>query len=693
MFERLPPADGLLVIDPLAGAVLYLNDAAAALFDIGEDRPSTPEQLIPELADLTPREFVTHVRRSGEPIELDVRIEPLSPGPFNPSGAVLVTIRKSETALVPDSGKRVERLEALWHLVVRRGFAGNEQVNAILREGVRGMGLEMASLGRVAGNELAIEFVVEAPVEAGERIPLAHSLARDALRGTGTFTVLDTEGEAQFNDLTPPARAFLSSAFRVDEEQWVVSFASAVPRERPFDESDWHYVDNLVEALSRSIERRESEARIEALAYSDALTTLPNRVALLARLDETIVEAERLGIRVAVLFIDIDGFKAVNDTIGHRAGDEVLAEVAQRLRSTLRREEFIGRLGGDEFAIIMTHVNQRHQLESIAQRIGSVLTAPFMVGDQRFSLAASIGVALYPDDATTRDELLSIADAAMYRAKEEGGARIRFREGGWTSEASVGGVAPSYLTSEPHEHGYLLMYQPIVDVHADSVFAAEALVRRVHPVHGLLAPEHGWSIARDEAGRRDLDRWVLREATLQARAWSLGGADLYVDVNLAAYDPREVEALFSDEALTSDLNRLRIEMSVSQFAAQSDEFRAFVERCVTSGISFVLDRFDGGFGTLQSLSHLPVRAVKLDRSLVENLASSGTSRALVEGTVTVAKSLGWQIIAKGVETDEQQELLVSLGVDGVQGFYVAHPMTAIDFGIWLRERASGDLSA
>jgi len=693
MFEPLPSADGMLVIDPLAGAVLYLNDAAAALFDIGEDRPSTPEQLLSELADLSPREFVTRLQRSGEPIEVLVRVEPLSPGPFNPSGAVLVTIRPAGTEQAPESGKRVERLEALWQLVVRRGFAGAEQVNAILREGVGGIGLETAILGRVAGSDLATEFVVDAPLEPGERVPITHSLARDALRGAGTFAVIDTERDSMFKDIVPSVRAFLSAAFRVEEERWVVSFASATPREAPFEESDWHYVDNVVEALSRSIERRESEARIEALAYSDALTTLPNRVALLARLDETILEAERLAIRVAVLFIDIDGFKAVNDTIGHRGGDEVLAEVAQRLRSTLRREEFIGRLGGDEFAIIMTHVNQRHQIESIAQRIGSVLTAPFAVGDQRFSLAASIGVAIYPDDATTRDDLLAVADAAMYQAKEQGGARIRFREGGWTSEASVGGVAPSYLTSEPHEHGYLLAYQPIVDVHTERVFAAEALVRRIHPVHGLLAPEHGWSIARDEAGMRDLDRWVLRETTLQARAWLLGGADLYVDVNLAAYDPREVETLFSDEELTSDLNRLRIELSASQFATPSEEFRSFVERCLTSGISFVLDRFDGGFGTLESLSHLPVRAVKLDRSLLENLGTSGTSRALVEGTVMVAKSLGWQVIAKGVETAAQQEILVSLGVDGVQGFHIAHPMTAIDFGIWLRERLRGDLSA
>jgi diguanylate cyclase (GGDEF)-like protein len=575
-------------------------------------------------------------------------------------------------------------------LVVRRGFAGAEQVRAILGEGVRGIGMESALLARLEGNELAVEFVVDLPeIEPGAKIPINRSPAREALLRAGTFAILDGEADASGGDLAIPGRAFLSTAFRVDDEQWVLTFASATPRTAPFDADDWHYADNVVEALARSIERRESEARIEALAYSDALTSLPNRIALLTRLDETIAEAERLGTRAAVLFIDIDGFKAVNDTIGHRGGDAVLAEVAQRLRSTLRREEFIGRLGGDEFAIIMTHVSQRHQIESIAQRIGSVLTAPFAVGEHRFSLAASIGVAIYPDDAATRDELLAIADAAMYRAKEQGGARIRFREAGWTSEASVGGVAPGYLSTEPYEHGFLLAYQPVVDVRTQRVVAAEALVRRVHPVHGLLAPEHGWSIARDEPGRRDLDRWVLREATAQARAWAMGGADFSVDVNLAAYDPREIETLFSDENAASDLHRLRIEMSASQFQSQSPESQAFVERCLTSGIAFVLDRFDGGFGSLQSLAHLPVRALKLDRTLVESATANHTSRALVEGTVVVAKSLGWQVIAKGVETAMQQDLLVSLGVDGVQGFHIAHPMTAIDFGLWLRERESG----
>jgi diguanylate cyclase (GGDEF)-like protein len=705
MFERLPPTDGrtvemdggeaLLIFDPLAGSLLYANAAAVALFDIGEHRPSSPEAIVPELADLTPREFVTRLALATRTLDIALRVETLKAGPFNPSDAVLVTVRRTAGALPDYGSKRIERLEALWSLVVRRGFAGDEQVGAILREGVEGIALEAALLGRVEAGELQVEFLVDTPeIEVFGRIPIDRSLARDALRRAGTFAVLDTEGDSQYKDALTPARSFLSAAFRVGEDQWVVTFTSQAPRVIPFDEDDWRYVDFLVEALARSLERRASDARIEKLAYSDALTSLPNRVALLTRLDETIAEAEHLGVRAAVLFLDIDGFKAVNDSIGHHGGDTVLAEVAARLRSTLRREEFIGRLGGDEFAILMSHIKTRGQIESIAQRIGGVLTSPFTVGEHRFSLAASIGVAIYPDDAATRDELLAIADAAMYQAKEQGGARIRFRDGEWTTQASVGGVAPAYLTTEPVDSGYLLAYQPILDVHRSRVVGAEALVRRVHPVHGLLAPEHGWSIARDEAGRRDLDRWVLREATSQARAWSHLGEDLRVDVNLAAYDPREIETLFSDENLTTDLERLRIEMSTAQFAAEpSPEFAAFIERCVISGMSFVLDRFDGGFASLQSLAYLPVQAVKLDRALVESITTSATSRALVEGTVVVARSLGWQVIAKGVETAAQQELLVSLGVDGVQGYHIAHPMTAIDFGTWLRDHGTGGLTA
>jgi diguanylate cyclase (GGDEF)-like protein len=481
-------------------------------------------------------------------------------------------------------------------------------------------------------------------------------------------------------------RSFLSAAFRIGDNRWVLTFSSVRPRESPFDDEDWRYVEDLIEAVSRGIERRESDAHIERLAYSDALTSLPNRIALLARLDEALAEADALGGRAAVLFLDIDGFKGVNDTVGHRGGDTVLAEVAERLRGTLRREEYIGRLGGDEFAIVMPRVASRTEIESIAQRIGGVLTFPFGIDDYRFSLSASIGVAIYPDDASGRDDLLACADAAMYAAKDDGGSRVRFRDptGGFENGT---GTTTSALASDQRDAGYLLCYQPILDLASGRINAVEALIRRIHPLHGLLAPERGWSIARDENGRRALDRWVLREAAAQARTWAAAGLPVRIDVNLAAYDVREIDAILEDAELASGLRRLRIELAPEQFAdpEQAGRIVEFIGHCASNGIGFALDGFNG-FGMLPSLASLPIDAVKLDRPLIEGVGSSRTARAIVEGSIVVAKSLGWNVIAKGVENAAQQEALASLGCDGVQGFFVAHPMTAVDLGTWLRER-------
>jgi diguanylate cyclase (GGDEF)-like protein len=600
---------------------------------------------------------------------------------------VLVTLRRRAIAFEGTvEEKRSERLESLWTLVVRRGFAGAEQVRALLREAVGGIELERATLARVELGELVVEFA-DNDDHVATRVPIDSSLERAAVAGSGTFAVLDTSLDREYLKFANETRSFLSSAFRVGEERWVLTFASSKPREQPFGREDWEYVDDVVEAVARGIERRANDERIERLAYFDALTSLPNRMALHARLDEALADAERTDARAAVLFLDIDGFKGVNDTVGHRGGDVVLAEVAQRLRSTLRRDEYIGRLGGDEFAIVMPCIADRAEIESIANRIGGVLTFPFAVEGNRFSLSASIGVAIFPDDARGRDELLACADAAMYSAKDDGGSRVRFRE--VQPEADASFAERSALAGEPRDMGYLLCYQPILDIRSGRVTAAEALIRRIHPVHGLLAPERGWSIAHDEAGRRALDRWVLREATMQAGAWNRAGTPIRIDVNLAAYDIGEIDALLANDELADDVRFLRIEISPRQFEDErADAMLAFVKHCAANGVGFTLDGFDGKLGALASLAHLPIQSIKLERALVEGIPVSRTTRAIVEGSILVARSLGWSVVAKGVETSAQNDALVGLSCDAVQGYFVAHPMTAKDFGAWLHERSA-----
>jgi EAL domain-containing protein (putative c-di-GMP-specific phosphodiesterase class I) len=287
----------------------------------------------------------------------------------------------------------------------------------------------------------------------------------------------------------------------------------------------------------------------------------------------------------------------------------------------------------------------------------------------------------------------------MYAAKDDGGSQVRFCEvplerGAPAETAPPGDSIGTFDSAGPLDPGYVLCYQPILAVKTGRVAAAEALIRRIHPVHGLLAPERGWSIASDHSGRRALDRWVLREASAQARAWNAAGIPIRVDINLAAYDLGEIDMLLCDDDLGHDARGLRIEISTSQLGGETgDRLVRFTEHCAQSGIGFVLDGFDGSLGGIAALSHLPIDALKLERQLVEGVLVSRTTRAIVEASVLVARSLGWHVIAKGAETAAQRDALVELDCDAIQGFCVAPPMTAGDFAAWLDRNGSLGRSA
>jgi diguanylate cyclase (GGDEF)-like protein len=716
MFERVAPVremlgdaigEALLVFDRASGVVTFATHAAAVLFgfdgeELGERRAA---DLLAEFASPRPGEFKTQLLTPEGEYDLAVRLEELHAAPGAPGDAMVAMLRVLEaTPSRPTTGRRAqgrakgerrERLGTLWNLVVRRGPLGDGghggHVRAILRESALGLGLTDATLARVEEEELVVAFAT-AEGEGGTRLRREGAAAQAALLGSGNFAAPDVGDPRLFAVGKRLVRAYLCQAFRVGDTRWVLTFTSERPRRQPFDEDDWHYVGLVVEALSRALERRERDLRVELLASSDPLTSLPNRAAVHARLDEAIAQAQRLGGRAAVMFVDLDGFKAVNDKAGHGGGDVVLAEIAQRLRSRLRRSEYLGRLGGDEFAVVMPLVDDREEIEAAAHRIADVLTAPFRVDLERFTLSASIGVAIYPDDAPERDQLLAAADSAMYVAKRGGGARVRFC--GDVDEAAELPAVADRAGSEPAQkrapggEAHLLFYQPIVDVRSGAMLAAEALIRRVHPVHGLLAPERAWSFAGNPDASRAFDLWLLRETAMQARVLQRSSLPANIDVSLACTDPNALGAVLEDDLLAGDVRRLRIEIAAAQLAEldEGDALPAFLESCAERGLHFALAGFDGTVGTLAALAHLPIQAVKLDRKLTEEVALSRTARAVVEGAVVAAKALGWSVIATGVESGAQQEAFAALGCDGVQGFYVAHPMTAVDFGMWVHER-------
>jgi diguanylate cyclase (GGDEF)-like protein len=704
MFEQRPVAtpaqglleeaagDALLVVNPATRGLLYVNAGAARLFALREDEllARDADDLLIEFADMTPRRFLAPAgQRGGEAQEVEVTIEPLRAGTFVRAGAMLVTIRPRRAPEEPPRSASVERLESLWAFVVRNGFDDAEHAAAILREGARGLGCESGTLARIEGSESVTEFAsndVRNPL--GLREPLDRIVGSIALRLERAVAIPDVKEHLE-SARNPAAiaeglRSYVAAPFRVGDAQWLLTLASTQPRPGVYGPDDLRYVEFLVDAFARIVRRRDSEAHIKALAFSDALTSLPNRAALFERLDEALAAAERHRRRCAVMFLDVDGFKAVNDTVGHHAGDKVLAEMAQRLRGTLRREEYIGRLGGDEFAIILPQVSAREEIEQVAQRIGQVLAFPFVVDHYRFALSASIGVAIYPNDASTRDSLLACADAAMYSAKEAGRARIHFHDELSADELAAPALGRGgELSFDPFDIGYLLCYQPVLDFKTDGVLSAEALIRRVHPYHGLLAPERILTSVRDAAARRALDRWVIREAATQTRAWHIAGKSLRVEVNLASFDPGEFEELLADETHTIDFSRICLEVPAHLLRGDGVALMRFLELCRSRRITISLDNFEGGLGLMQALAPYPIETLKLERNLVESLTQSRTAQAVVEGTVLVARALGWRVIAKGVETAAQREMLAALGCDGIQGFIVAHPMTALDFGNWL----------
>ena len=685
------PLDALLVVDLGSGALLFADEGAGALFAWGEDPAASPRRLLPQLADLTPRDFVTRVRRGEVEFEIAVRVERLRSGPFNTSDAALVRIRGSERHAPAGEDERIRRRETLWSLIMRRGSAGVEQVRALLREGSAGLGMEAAVLGRIADGEWLVSHATGATaVAAGDALPFARSTARDAVRRAGTFAVMDTAGDAVFRELTPPARSFLSVAFRIGEAQWCVSFTSAQPRAEPFDEEDWSYVELLGDALSHAIERRESDERLQLQAYTDEVTGLPNRLAIARRLDESLAEAERLEAEAAVLFIDLDRFKTVNDSANHAVGDVVLREVAERLRSTLRPEDFIGRQSGDEFVIVLLPVRAREQIEAVAERIAGVLAEPFFNGEQSFQLGASIGVALYPNDERQADRLLAAADAAMYVAKHDGGARIHFSDGRRPDPRPAPGPAPEPAAAEPWpvtgDAGYLVTFEPIYYLRERDICAADVVVRRVDPQRGVLPAGVGLPPESDSRLLRALDEWVLREALTEGRTLASQGFEVAMDVRLAAHDAGIFEALYPAGFTNVDWRRIRIAICARDALEATPAFSAFVEGCARYGLGLVLAGFEGSLGELHAVEALPVFTTRIRCSTIERTAAQPGGVALLEGTLSGAKALGWRMIASGVETQTQRDFVVTLGVDGVQGPYVGHAMTAIDFATWLNSR-------
>lgn len=479
-------------------------------------------------------------------------------------------------------------------------------------------------------------------------------------------------------------RACWSTPIMSSESKVLGSFAMYYLEPRSPEAADLRLAELASHVAGIAIERKQKEERIRHMAYHDALTGLPNRILLEENLGKIIAHAKRhLGL-VAMLFIDLDNFKRINDSLGHHIGDLLLQDVARRLQHCLRKDDLMARLGGDEFVIVLTSLRHSEEAALVADKAFKSLVAPFEIGGHSLHVGSSIGISLYPTDGANAEVLMRAADAAMYHAKESGRGNYRF----FTQNLNVavqhrlalenqlrGAVARGELT---------LHYQPQVDLQSERICSAEALLRWHHAERGMVPPDQFIAIAEETGLILPIGEWVLREGCEQLARWRTNGhADLRIAVNLSA---RQVLQPGIANLIASVLREFKLpasaldlEITETMLMQPNEENRATLLGLAGMGIGLSVDDFGIGYSSLSYLKRFPIHSLKIDRSFVGGIGKDQNDMAITSAIVGMAQGLRLNVVAEGVETVEQAGFLKSIGCKSAQGYYYGRPLTSEGF--------------
>ncbi|MBV8619618.1 MAG: EAL domain-containing protein [Curvibacter sp.] len=439
-------------------------------------------------------------------------------------------------------------------------------------------------------------------------------------------------------------------------------------------------------------EQHEARRRIEQLAYSDVLTGLPNRLLLAQRVDFTLKAARRQATAFAILFLDLDRFKNINDSLGHQFGDRVLIQVAERIRVCLRDVDILCRLGGDEFVLYL-HGVEAQGAERVAARVLQELTRPFVQDAMSFSIGCSIGVALYPHDGDTLDELIKQADTAMYEVKAEGRGRYKFYQPQMNVDVLSRMKLETAMRRSLEDRCFELHYQPQLDLATGRMVGAEALIRWNDAERGLVSPAHFIPLAEESGLIVAMGAWVMETAVRQARTWYDGGLPLPVSVNVSALQFRQTDFVaWVGELLTRiglPAHCLELELTESILVQGADEVLQRLRDLASLGVRLAIDDFGTGYSSLAYLKRFPIHRLKIDQSFVRGLPDDDSDRAIVTAMINMAGALGLEVVAEGVESEAQRHLLQGLGCEFYQGFLFSPALPATDFDRLLRVHQAG----